>query len=878
MELKPHLTFHTPEISDQLDKLTGYRPKIHTPPIASQFGRFKAKLSSLKTRFAEHITLTDSVEGLSPERILVFEIAGSIKDFATALRKIEGFEYLSHWMTDEDIEQESIYSIKDNGEKAPLKREFYLTMSNQRGLQKLYSEWEKVSSTGSSTYGLTPLQHALKQLQDIRFWDARDRIKNTGLLEDWKYRLSEVEQYGAESIPFEIELWFRRTPDQRVRSEFELKKVVTSLGGKVTGAYVHTGIEYHALRGELPIDQVEAVLDKGAEHLQLMRAEQVMYFRPLGQCGFNLTKDSLNDVLEEDIDSAKFQGAASEAVIALFDGLPLENHQAIANRVFIDDPDNYSDLYQVASDQLHGTAMASLIIHGDKNANESALESPLYVRPILAPGTPNINDKRLECIPEGVLPLDLVHRAVKRMFEGENEEAPVAPNIKAINLSVCDPNQLFERNMSPWARMLDWLSNKYNVLFIVSAGNHSKELKLKVKQKEFNSMDDLEKEEAIIQHINNSRWERRMMSPAEAINAITVKAAHHDYSDVKESFDIVDPFKTNGMFSPINPLTLGKANAIKPEIMFSGGRVTYRNFNINDNDPVSLSVINTPKAFGPGHMVAVPSPNPGSINSYAYSYGTSNATALTTRRIGMLHETIKSMKEFQDDDALDHASDSLILKALLVHGAELPEEAKEACERMLKTDKNRKTFKREEALFFGFGNVNESRIHGCGPNQATLIRTGELELGHSEIYKFPLPQCLSSSIEKRRMIITLAWFSPINPSHQEYRQAQMWVSNPKNLRPLLFDKRDYYYSSQKKGTIYHDVVHGSDADPFIEGEEISLKVNCKARAGANTLKVPYALVVTLDSPNVELNIYEEVKQALEQRLTQKTASLLAGDL
>jgi len=30
--------------------------------------------------------------------------------------------------------------------------------------------------------------------------------------------------------------------------------------------------------------------------------------------------------------------------------------------------------------------------------------------------------------------------------------------------------------MSPWARLLDWLSYRYKILFVISAGNHSKAL------------------------------------------------------------------------------------------------------------------------------------------------------------------------------------------------------------------------------------------------------------------------------------------------------------------------------------------------------------------------------------------------------------------
>lgn len=328
------------------------------------------------------------------------------------------------------------------------------------------------------------------------------------------------------------------------------------------------------------------------------------------------------------------------------------------------------------------------------------------------------------------------------------------------------------------------------MLFIVSAGNHTGDIFIDVGTEEFAKMDAAEREKVVINSLNQERWSRRMMSPAESVNSLTVKATHHDHAGPLDNSEIIDPFETAGMFSPVNPITLGKANGIKPEIMVPGGRVTYRNSSFLDKDPVNLRVVNTPKPFGPGHKVAVPGNALGAINSYAFSYGTSNAAALTTRRIAMLHETIQSMREFQTDAALESAPESLILMALIVHGAELPADAINVCRDVLRTEENSRTYKSDQGQYFGYGRVHEQRIHACKPNQATLIRTGELLLEESETYSFPLPPCLASSEESRRMIVTLAWFSPINPTHNEYHQAQMWVSDPKKSSVLHFKTGD----------------------------------------------------------------------------------------
>ncbi|WP_320837939.1 S8 family peptidase [Zhongshania sp.] len=874
MDYRPHLTFLAPKTALDIDRLPGNGGSLTSPSPATQFTRFQPIIGNMQRQFAEHIALCESVEGLSPEKILVLEVAGSVKNFAIALQKVKGFEYLSRWLTDEIVEENSVYTGSSEKPK-PVEREIYLTMSNQDGLNRLFAEWRKISETGAVDYGMTPLRDALRQLHRIRFWNTEDRIKKTGLLEDWRYRILDVERYGTENVPFEIELWFKKSGVARSKAENELTTLLASLGGSVSGSFVHTGIAYHALRGELPIQQVQKVIELGAEQLQLMRSDDVMFFRPLGQCGFSLRDESIIST-EEDITINNDQNVDStSAIVALFDGLPLENHEAIKNRITVDDPDHFSDFYSAPKQQLHGTAMASLIIHGDRGAGDRPLETPLYVRPILAPGSPSFDGKRMECIPEGTLPLDLIHRAVKRLFEGDGGVVPMAPNVKAINLSVCDPRQLFDRNMSPWARMLDWLSYRYNVLFVVSAGNHLDDINLDLSLKEFTLMSLLEREKAMIGAINRTRWSRRLMSPAEAINAITVKATHHDCSESHEVPGIFDPFVSEGMFSPINPISFGKANGVKPEVMASGGRVTYKSMTYSDDDPVALRVVNTPKAFGPGHKIAVPSDISGAINRYAFSYGTSNAAALVTRRIALLHETIESMKLFQHDDALQNAPESVILKALIVHGAEISEKAAKASKAVLHTKENSRTYKSEQGQYFGYGQINEKRIHACSSNQATLIRSGVLKLGESDTYSFPLPPCLASIEQSRRMIITLAWFSPINPVHNEYNQAQMWVSDPKKSSALNFSQGDYYHHSQKKGTVYHDVIYGDKASPYLSGQDIRLKVNCKARAAGQNIKIPYALVVTLDTPNIELPVYEEVKLALEQQVTQSVSNDVA---
>ncbi|MNI03133.1 Subtilase family protein [compost metagenome] len=613
----------------------------------------------------------------------------------------------------------------------------------------------------------------------------------------------------------------------------------------------------------LPISKVSDVIAQGAGVLEIMRCDDVMFFRPLGQCfvpGINLHDDTVQAV---PIIPPVGEDELLSPVVALLDGLPMENHSALRGRIEIDDPDEFSALYEKATEQVHGTSMASLIIHGDlSDSKEPPLERRLHVRPVMAPeGTAFGGRVREEHIPISYLPVDLIHRAVVRMKKGTADNPPTAPDVVIINLSVGDRYRLFDKHMSPLARMLDWLSVTFGVLFVVSAGNQDPTLSLEgIRENEFRSITPAQLEEAALKSIMRQRPLRRMLSPAEAINALTVSATHEDSFAGQLPPRRIDALMTQGMFSPANPITLGRRNMIKPEIMMPGGRQSYINNTHLAQEDITLTPAKT-SSMGPGIRTALPSSKPGELNGYGYSAGTSNAAALATRRLAFLFESLQELKELGDADALSHAPDAVILKALMVHGAEHGGASRSVIERHFKNRENSKNFKSHLNQMFGYGRVNETRIHSCFNNQATLIRTGVLGNDMAEDYVLPLPACLSASTENRRLIVTLAWLSPVRFDHQDYRGAQLWATPPEDK--LNVNTPDYYHHYLRNGTVFHEVRKGEDASTFTDGDRMIIRVNCKLRAGLKSVKIPYAIVVTLDTLSDTLPIYHQVRHELE---------------
>ena len=143
-----------------------------------------------------------------------------------------------------------------------------------------------------------------------------------------------------------------------------------------------------------------------------------MHLRPVGQCAVPVVEDGHAEPISEDEIArtiAPQEPAAAPPVVALFDGMPLAAHRLLDNRVIVDDPDGYEAEYQ-ADERVHGTEMASIICHGDIGGGAASFGSanrPVYVRPIMKPSR-RFGVRFPERIPEEILPVDLVHRSVRR--------------------------------------------------------------------------------------------------------------------------------------------------------------------------------------------------------------------------------------------------------------------------------------------------------------------------------------------------------------------------------------------------------------------------------------------------------------------------------
>lgn len=96
----PLLFFPKPTPADR-NSLGGGGGSVRIPDIARQRARIAPQLTVLQQAFeAQRLKLQQTAPMENPELILVLEVAGTVEDFAKAVVKIPGLEWLVEW--DED--------------------------------------------------------------------------------------------------------------------------------------------------------------------------------------------------------------------------------------------------------------------------------------------------------------------------------------------------------------------------------------------------------------------------------------------------------------------------------------------------------------------------------------------------------------------------------------------------------------------------------------------------------------------------------------------------------------------------------------------------------------------------------------------------------
>lgn len=818
-------------------------PNIHRPEVARQKERLGPAFQRLEAAFEERrAELSISATGMEPEKVLVIETAGDIQEFQRAVRAISGLEWLGDFELDEFASDE-FFIVEDNEEqtKKPTRKNIYLTMSDQRALSEILSLWNSWNELKQKfPRGKAKWREIFSHCSDIRYWGIKDRLDETGLIEQLRENI--LAKPDAQFFPLEIEFWHH----SQVRMRVSRNRIVEQLreeNGRLISSAVIGEIRYSAIKAEIPRKLVEQITHQA--YPKFFEEDAISFLRPVGQCAVSIQGSATTGILP------KNQPIPTKPpVVAILDGVPFERHQILADRIELDDPLGFASASAYENQNWkHGTAMASLVIHGElDDHNSQALTSTVIARPVMKP-VPNLIGAGEE-IPEDVLLVDFFHQAIKELLEQN-------PNIKIINISLGDKNRPFDRIPSPWARLLDWLSFKYQVLFCVSAGNFSGDMKMEISSAQFTALSDDEKSERTISAMSNELLDRRLLSPAESINAITVGALHRDLAGQYNPLSRIDMQPYDDLPSPITRLGMGFRNSIKPDILMPGGRQLYR----------SLQGQTIYRIFQdgqkPGQSVAAPVSASGQVDRTTYTQGTSNATALASRGAVQIHDVIREIQE-KNPQYIPDENLAVVMKALLVHGASWGNAYGKLS--VLKTSANSKKFRRYASRFMGYGAADIERVLECTERRVTLIATDSITSNLELKYRYPLPPSLIDSRVARRLVITLAWMTPINPAHRNWRRARLYYAPPKKTDFLKLSRQETDWQQVQKGTVQHEILKGKSASIYQDGDYLNIAVACRSDAGKLEGPVRFGLAVTLEVlEDVEINIYNEIRDRIPAR-------------
>lgn len=858
-ERRPILAFGPPTVLARPGQKRLALPRLAKPTARRQGERLAPQFSELQAAFsAERARLSaDTPDEIDPALVVVFDIADSVANFRNTINKVDGLEFLAELIGEQAAPDEDFYVVDSAGGRMdkPVQHSLYLMMSNAKAVDQLLSLFKawQANPAAKFAHGFSNFKRAFEQLSSIRRWGPEDRIRETGLREQWQETLDVVGR-SLSTVIVEIELWYRSDARKRATAQMYVEQIITDSGGHVLDHSQIGDISYHALLAELPIQQVRSLLTNGAESIRLLATDDIMFVSPFTPMIVASPTTKPGAEVRLPPSERVFSGLPR---VALLDGLPFTNHDALAGRLIVDDPDGLAVNYPVAS-RYHGTAMASLIIHGDLATHGEPIDRPIYVRPIMRPH--DFRSGHEEIIPDRLLP-DLLHRAVKRIVDGDAGCDPAADSVRIINLSIGAQGRALVRRMSPVGRLLDWLAHSYNLLFVVSAGNHVDPIAIPLT----GASDPEAARSAAIRAIHDSALLRGILPPGDALNALTIGATHTDgLGDLEIPDTVWDITYPDGpaYYGATGP---GVNRSVKPDLHHIGGRALYTRPVVASDLQETVSVhLARSASIGPGLQVAAPG-QAGANNNTVFTAGTSNATALVTREASRLFDILEAGVDDSEDSPLpDPQFHPLLVRALLAHASSWGE-----WEDQLRVELGltKREARRQLTDLLGYGRLDTDRLGVAATNRAVLVTGGLIARDQRHTYELPLPPSLRARADWHRLTITLAYWAPTISRLNRYRSAKVYFTT--TAKQLAVGERiDAEHHSVKRGSLQHEIIQGTRAMVFGDDGMFPIHVECMDDAqhlGAGKT-VRYALVVSIETAEeTSITIHDEVRARLRQQ-------------
>ena len=849
-------------------RLTGAPAKVPRPQGADrrhQAQRFGHEFARIEVALAGEdptLELRRDPFGIAPERALVFVTAVPIGDFTRAARLV-GLEVLSEVELEDDYDLPADLIADQPRMASPT---LYATMPTQDAFNRLLRQWRRYQAGNDPEHGYAPWWRLFSLLAELRPWGPEDRLSA-----DNRTELENRLPFDDDAqVRLELEHWPIRNRGNLDQWRRETEARVLALGGQIIDrSAIHEGnFVYDAMLVGFAARVVRHMVDNPSAPDSLATLDGLQFVLPQSVAQSLPTQSQPTDADEETFED--FDPADPFRVL-LLDGTPIAGHRVLDGGVAIDDVHDLVSRSDVST-RRHATAMASLILRGDLESDGHPVDdSRLLAIPLL------VDTEDGATSPDDRLFVDLVHTALGHAFRGDE---PLVPDAFVVNFSIGVRGANFAGRISSLARLLDWWSDEAGILFVVSAGNVPHALEIRdTTPHTFDSMSVPDRQDLVRSAQKRHRHERTLLAPSEALNALTVGAASVDLSPppinvARVGIDI----QADGEPLPAisSGLGLGPFRAIKPDLIAAGGHHEIRVYPAGD----SLRLHTVPHSIRTGLAVATAGFG---ATARSRSRGTSCAAALVTRSLLNAAATLTEDGGPFSGLELTRADLALLTRALAVNAARWPEAAKTLyMSEVRRPGGHFQPAGEEVARYFGYGFLDPELMREAPLQGTTLVGLGHVRKDRGTIFDMPLPPSLSNDSVHRTMLVTLSWFSPVEPARAKYRLAALEaIAADGNF--LEDDDEDKHWNLAmksdppaiaviKRGTVWsRRLVHKRVRAPeFYNGATLPIRVQCRDASGGGLdpdESIRFAIAVTLRlAANAEYDVHQEIRDQLLIRL------------
>ncbi len=171
--------------------------------------------------------------------------------------------------------------------------------------------------------------------------------------------------------------------------------------------------------------------------------------------------------------------------------------------------------------------------------------------------------------------------------------------------------------------------------------------------------------------------------------------------------------------------------------------------------------------------------------------------------------------------------------------------------------------------------IQRDYAEGCGSNEAVILFVGSIGAAQEQELLFPLPDGLSL-LETKRIDATLAWLTPVNWRHRQYRRASLSFVKPAGAIPKLGTPSGLSAETTTRGasTLQHQSWELRSTFGSGQGSDMRVRVKCYEQAGGlGGRQIDFAVALSLwVAPTVSVDIYNQVRTQVETRVAVRPRS------